>query len=266
MREPCIILAVSARNLAQNEVHLWSVSLDSHFCETGRLIKLLSTPELERADRFLQTLKRDRFIRSRAALRTILGKYLELQPAEVLFNYNENQKPQVLNSRQGKQVKIHFNLSHSGAWALIGVTLAPRRIGVDLEEIRKFPRSKQFLKKYGTQKEQQEFKSLHSKEVQTALFRFWTQKEALIKAFGRGLGSIRLDHLDISLLPQTPPTLRQLPEGLGHISNWLIRNGVTPLVEQNSPYASCVVTELFEPNEELHFKNYSFAFNKNGLE
>ena len=73
----------------------------------------------------------------------------------------------------------HFNLSHSGDWALLGV--AREELGIDVEDsgrrVEHHPLAQRFFSRY-------EADRAHSKET---FFQIWTLKEAYVKAVGKGL-------------------------------------------------------------------------------
>ena len=80
---------------------------------------------------------------------------------------------------------MHFNLSHSGSYAVCAVSDAP--VGVDIEVRRKNTNLK-VAKRFFSQAENDyidSFETLESRE--DAFYRIWTLKEAFVKATGEGL-------------------------------------------------------------------------------
>jgi len=117
--------------LKKDEIHVWRMPFDTKTAQWKNLYHLLSSDELERADRFYLQKDRDRFITARGTLRIILGKYLKLDPRDVRFFYGPNGKP-LLTEKDG--IDLCFNISHSHDNALYAFTYG-RRIGVDTESI-----------------------------------------------------------------------------------------------------------------------------------
>lgn len=74
-----------------DEVHVWRVSL--HETHATKLQSLLDDDERMRAARFRFNEHRHRFIVARGALRSILGGYLETEPAALQFSYGDYGKP-----------------------------------------------------------------------------------------------------------------------------------------------------------------------------
>ena len=122
--------------LLEDEIRVWIVSLALEPEPAERLSRLLSDEEQERAARF--RLRRDaiRFRVSRAALRTILGACLGVEPQVLDFRYGPRGKPE-LAPRFGR-AGLQFNASHSEGVGLYAVT-AWRRVGVDIDRVRPMP-------------------------------------------------------------------------------------------------------------------------------
>jgi 4'-phosphopantetheinyl transferase len=115
--------------LSADEVHVWRAGLDRPAAEYARL---LSRDEQARADRLRFEQLQRRFIVGRGILRVILGRYLNVSPEEVEFEYHPNGKP-ALSSRL-LHAALCFNLSHSDELLLLAVTYH-RAVGIDLETI-----------------------------------------------------------------------------------------------------------------------------------
>lgn len=123
---------------------------------------LLSAEERARAARFRFERDRARFVAAHAALHAIVGQ------REVA--YADDGKPYL---RDGS---LHFNLSHSGDFALIAVSpQAP--VGVDIERHRERISWRAIAKRYFPE-------PVHTPEE---FYRLWVMKEAVLKAIGTGL-------------------------------------------------------------------------------
>lgn len=82
---------------------------------------------------------------------------------------------------------FHFNLSHSGIWAVCAVAEAP--VGVDIQQHRGV-RGK--VERWFTPSEQQQIKNAFGPEKTDLFFSLWVRKEAFLKCTGEGLSrSIR---------------------------------------------------------------------------
>jgi 4'-phosphopantetheinyl transferase len=89
-------------------------------------------------------------------------------------------KPQVIDA-DGSEA-VHFNLSHSGGWALIAVADGP--VGIDLERPRRFRNPTGLARRLCTPRE---LEQVRGGEDQEGLLRLWVRKEAVAKVDGAGL-------------------------------------------------------------------------------
>ena len=76
----------------------------------------------------------------------------------------------------------YWSISHKSEY--VAGVVAPHRIGVDVEKLR--PCSDGLFKKTGSDEEW----GLVDSDPQTLFFRYWTSKEAVLKAAGRGIGDL----------------------------------------------------------------------------
>ncbi|MGU3358715.1 4'-phosphopantetheinyl transferase family protein [Methylobacterium sp. M6A4_1b] len=165
------------------------------------LVRWLSPEERARADRFYRHMDRARFIESHAALRLILGRYRDLPPCDVVFAQEAGGKP-VLAPAQ--RAGLHFNLSHSGAHALIGVShCAP--IGVDVEAIRPVGDPLAIVRAHFHPVEIAALAGAPHDRQAPLFFQCWTRKEAVVKALGMGL-ALPLDGFSVD--GPSPVTIR----------------------------------------------------------
>jgi len=116
----------SSLPLPEDEVHLWRVDLEAVGGDEFRWQQVLSSEELTRAGRFHLSRDRQRFVASRAWLRTILAGYLKMAPSSLSFSYSKKEKPAL--GPPFASSNITFNVSHSGRIALLAFTRG-REIG-----------------------------------------------------------------------------------------------------------------------------------------
>lgn len=173
----------AASTLDPRDIHLYRIELSGNEERIGQVKALLSDDEKKRAVRFVRQSDRDAFILSHGCLRTILSRYLDKEAHDLVFETNEHGKPHLAQLQ--RTADIHFNLSHSGGLALVGICLNDE-IGVDIERIRSLSNMEGMARKVFSAREQQEFQSLPEGIKPEGFFNAWTRKEALIKAWGRG--------------------------------------------------------------------------------
>lgn len=173
-----------------DEVHLWVFSLTDSYDKN-----LLSIAESEAAGRFVFEKDRTRYVAAHCALRTVLAGYTGCAPGEIVFGSTENGKPFIDAGRNG--TSIHFNLSHSGAFALIGVCQSGP-VGVDTEEIRPNVDYANLARSNFSSNETSWLRRQPETEQLRAFYRLWVVKEAFLKAVGAGL-SKPLNEVEVDL-------------------------------------------------------------------
>jgi 4'-phosphopantetheinyl transferase len=198
------VLATEAiQMLSPDRVYIWRVSLDPSAPSAAHLASwraMLSAEELSKSQKFRSEKLRHDYIASHAALRTVLGRCLDISPASVQYAngpVSENKgelakattiKPALLLAKDsGNQPEnLRFNLSHTRGAALIGVALG-RELGVDIEWHRPLDDLQDMAKHVMSKPELEQWLSMPSVEQISGFYRVWTRKEAYLKAIGLGL-------------------------------------------------------------------------------
>ncbi|MBG0742076.1 4'-phosphopantetheinyl transferase superfamily protein [Cylindrospermopsis raciborskii LB2897] len=193
--------------LCAQEVHIWKINLKVSPSEVELCRRILSGDEIARAERFYFPEHQERFIVGRAFLRKILSRYLNVEAKAIEFEYEERGKP--LLGFKFKYSGICFNLSHSQQLALCGVT-HHIPIGVDIESIRHTSDIENLAKRFFSVREYEVIKSVPPEQQQQVFFRYWTCKEAYLKAIGKGLSE--LSQVEIELTPNKSARLRVLED------------------------------------------------------
>ena len=181
--------------LSPDEVHIWRIDLDQPQAKLQDFTATLSGDELARAQRFYFEEHRQRFIAGRGILRSILGRYLGITAGEVQFDYQARGKP-VLAAKFADS-GLWFNLSHSAGLGLCGVSY--RQIGIDLEYIRPMSDLEALAQRFFLPREYDVVRSLPPYEQQQVFFRYWTCKEAYLKATGEGIAQLEQVEVLLSL-------------------------------------------------------------------
>lgn len=172
--------------LPVDDVHVWAVSLEIEASELRSLEARLPLDERMRASRFLRAEPRRNFVASRAAMRVILGRYLEMPPAEVAIHYDSNSKPRLAGKAAASGLR--FNLTHSGDLALVAV-VEGCDIGVDAEMLRPVEHWRHIAGRYFHPAEVDAISAANPGEQNEAFLRCWTRKEAILKVSGTGLAN-----------------------------------------------------------------------------
>src|SRR6185436_12686214 len=100
--DTCSVATIVAKHIVRDrpplrleprEIHLWSIPIDVGADAVPGLMPLLSSSEQQRARRYIFESVQQRFVAARAALRLLVGRYLDM-PAEVVrFAYGPSGKP-----------------------------------------------------------------------------------------------------------------------------------------------------------------------------
>ena len=189
--------------LDEGSAHVWRIPLDRAEQTLATSLDVLSADESARATRFFFERDRRSFIHCRSTLRILLGRYLRTAPEHLEFCYNGFGKPEL--AVLPPVFPLRFNVSHSGDWALIVMTLE-HRIGVDIERVRPLEHIDDLARNSFSRVELDVYQHLPDEHKTLAFFNAWTRKEAFIKACGEGL-SRPLTEFDVSLAPQDPVQL-----------------------------------------------------------
>jgi 4'-phosphopantetheinyl transferase len=188
--------------LDSGQVHLWLAYLGE--ITDPRLLAeyrtLLNEEELEKQQRFHFERDRHRYLITRAMVRTVLSKYVEVEPREWRFDINPYGKPSI-SAEHERARGIEFNVSHTDGLVVMGVARG-RAIGVDVENVSTREVEIEIADRYFAPKEVAELRALPRQKQKERFFELWTLKEAYIKARGMGL-SIPLDRFafDVQGLP-----------------------------------------------------------------
>jgi 4'-phosphopantetheinyl transferase len=224
-------------SLASDCVHVWLTSEVADVSSLQLLGSLLSPEERQRAARFRFDKDRNLFVAARGWLRALSGAYTNSAPTEVAFRYSARGKPEL--SHPGV-LDLRFNVSHSGQMIVLAFARG-RRVGVDVEEIRKDFSIVEIAERFFSPTERAGLRNLPATARDQAFFRCWTRKEAYIKATGDGL-SLPLEQFDVSLAPNEPAQLLETRPDPAEAERWSMwdlgvgeQYAAAVVVERNSP-------------------------------
>ncbi len=179
--------------LSDGQIHVFLLKLDLLDCND--FLSYLSEDECERADRLKIEEKKKQFVIARGALRKLLANCLSVTVAEISFSYGQHNKPCI--QQQYENRSIEFNLSHSGDYVLIAMTL-DNKIGIDIEKINYEIDYQSLSNRFFSEKEKEELTKIVKDDRLDAFYRGWVRKESFIKATGKGI-AFGLDQFSVSL-------------------------------------------------------------------
>ena len=181
-------------NLFEDGILVYLVELN--LLNTEEFMPFLSEDEKNRAERLKVEKKKNQFIITRGLLRNLISAcLLETKPEEVHFFYAEHGKPGINNKFYNKP--IEFNVSHSGDYALLALTLE-HRLGVDIEEVNPSIEYLSLGKRFFSPNEIEQLERYDASKRLDAFYRCWARKESFIKAEGSGV-AFGLDKFSVSL-------------------------------------------------------------------
>lgn len=175
-------------------VHVWRASLIQPPAIAQQLSQYLSPDEQAKVERFRFVQHQQRSLISRGILRTLLGRYLNIDPATLKFDYEAHGKPALLLSPGWPT--LQFNLAHSQDLVVYAIVVN-HPVGIDVEYQRPITDITEIAQRFFSKSEQQALQRLSGEAQKTAFFDYWTGKEAVLKATGQGL--VELSSVEISL-------------------------------------------------------------------
>ncbi|GAB3929079.1 4'-phosphopantetheinyl transferase family protein [Larkinella terrae] len=199
------------------------------------LSALLMPDEQIRAQRYFHEKDRHRFIITRGLLRILLGNYTGRKPADIRFVQSVHKKPSVLGS------DWHYNVSHSGGWALIA--LSKTAVGIDIEKIDRDFQFRDILSESFTPQERVFIEQ--SPDPRARFYQLWTRKEALVKATGRGID----EHF--KQIPSQEGTHTVDNQQIGSSDRWIISS-----FDVTEEYAAAVAYESPERVADFYELRY----------
>ena len=227
---PTLISPLLPMHLGPDDVLIWYADLNRAPFSSEEYRKLLSIDEIERSHRFCFEHDRRSYIICRGILRTILGHYLGVRPEEISFFYNHFGKPMLESNI------IHFNVSKSEGKAIFVIS-RNRFVGVDIEKTRAVGEIDCIARRFFSRTEYDFLLSKPESERQKTFYKFWTRKEALVKAIGEGL-SIPLHTVDVSSFPDEHVRFISVEGTSGKDCGWTIYD-----LRDHRGFASAVAIE-----------------------
>jgi len=145
----------------------------------------------------------------RALLRTVLSRHAEVAPTAWRIEEDDRGKPFIAAPAGAG---LSFNLSHAGGVVVCAVTTSERRIGVDVEDLRRKVAVLKVAERFFAPAEARQLAALPPGEQIQRFYALWTLREAYLKARGLGL-ALPLDRLEFRLDGPRPRLLYRPGDG-----------------------------------------------------
>lgn len=165
--------------LSETGIHLWHLDLDATSSCLEQYRAVLDVAERNRATRFYRRRDEHRYITAHGVLRHILGRYLHRSPIAVSISALKFGKPVLSDS------SLEFSLSHSDSRGVIAI--ARRQVGVDIERLRPIPDVVDLSQRFFSRLDALHISTCPAESRSVEFLRYWTFKEAYLKACGLGL-------------------------------------------------------------------------------
>jgi 4'-phosphopantetheinyl transferase len=163
---------------------------------------LLAPDERARAMRMPDLQQRLSWMAAHAVLRTLIGRYLDVDPADLLLVVGEHGKPALAEEPTGRSLSarpepsaigsrdatpLSFNISHSGELALYAFTRVGS-VGVDIEIARRTIDRVAIAARAFGHEQARWIEQLDPCRQSREFLRMWTRHEAELKCRGTGFG------------------------------------------------------------------------------
>lgn len=175
---------------------------------TERLLAMLDDVERERYANYRMEIDKLRFLTGRTLIRAVAGRSLGIEPEQVVLDSScyscgkPHGKPRVV-AGPDLPAAPEVSVSHSGSLVALAV-VGGAPVGVDVEQIRAAEVT-ELARATFSEREHAAFAALPDNDRQGAFFAYWSRKEAVVKAVGKGM-SIPMTTLTLSD-PGDPPRL-----------------------------------------------------------
>lgn len=172
---------------------------------------VLDEAEQTQAQKFKNAPLHKRYVEVHGRLRNVLAKTLNQPPENIRIKKAEHGKPYLADYPE-----LAFNLSHSADRLMIGVGWNCQ-LGVDIEFCKQRINLSGLVGKCFAEEEAAYWAKLPETQKNREFYRFWTRKEAFVKATGHGI-ALGLNHCVIN--PENPTEFIRVPDLCGEASAW----------------------------------------------
>jgi len=170
---------VSIGPLEPGAVHIWTAVVDTRPAVLATLAQTLNASENARTEAFRFERHRVRCVFRRGMLRTLLGRYVDADPARLVFDANAFGKPSLPDTASSRRPT--FSVSHSGEMVVIAIT-SGREVGVDVEAIRPISDIEAIARHHFASAERARIAGASAGDRNLLFLRLWTRKEGCVKA------------------------------------------------------------------------------------
>lgn len=197
-----------AINLWQGEITATEANYQRYWC-------ILNQTEQQHACTIKNRQLHSRYVEIHARLRILLGNAVNAGPEQLSIHKAEYGKPYLADYPE-----LAFNLSHTANKMVVAIAYNCE-LGVDIELCKTRTNLPALVDKCFAEEEKNHWQQLPEPQKTLAFYRFWTRKEAFVKATGRG---IALGLKQCAINPENPKELLRIPKDYGQASEWLMQD------------------------------------------
>lgn len=210
-------------------IQIWHGNISVENADYQNYWRVLDAAEQAQAGKFKNDLLRKRYVEVHGRLRKILAQTLNELPERINIKTAEHGKPYLVDTSE-----LAFNLSHSADVMVIAVG-RNCQLGVDIEFCKPRTSLAGLVDKCFADEEIAYWNKLPEAEKTVEFYRFWTRKEAFVKATGRGI-ALGLNHCVIN--PENPTGFLRVPAEYGEASTWHVED-----IDLGAGLCSALVTD-----------------------
>jgi len=199
--------------LGINEVELWHGKVMAEDADYHAYWRVLDEAEQTQAQKFKNELLHKRYVEIHGRLRNRLADLLNQSPEKISIKKAAQGKPYLADYPE-----LAFNLSHSADRVLIAMSWNCQ-LGVDIELCKPRLNVSGLVNKCFAEEEIASWNQLPETQKNQAFYRYWTRKEAFVKATGYGI-TLGLNQCVIN--PENPTAFLRIPALCGDASAWYV--------------------------------------------
>ncbi|MCA9176211.1 MAG: 4'-phosphopantetheinyl transferase superfamily protein [Planctomycetales bacterium] len=188
------------------QVEVWRAAhADLDTSVVARFESWLTDEERTRQLRYRRPEDQLRFAVGRGMLRTLLSKHTGVPPQHWLFQLGPYGRPEAATNGSGIEAPA-FNLSHSRGVTVAAISADVSRLGADVETLERGSHWS-LARRFFAPSEAAVVEDADVQDKEQLFLRFWTLKEAYVKAVGQGI-TLGLDTFCFELFDDAPPSVQ----------------------------------------------------------
>ncbi|MDD2658269.1 MAG: 4'-phosphopantetheinyl transferase superfamily protein [Methylococcales bacterium] len=192
-------------------VEIWHGQVTAEAVHFQAYWRVLDEAEQTQAGKFKNELLCKRYVEIHGRLRNLLSRILNQPPEKIRIKKAKHGKPYLADYPE-----LAFNLSHTADRLMIALCL-DCQLGADIEKYKRRINLSGLVDKCFAEEEAAYWNQLPETKKIPEFYRFWTRKEAFVKATGHGI-TLGLNHCVIN--PENPSEFLRVPDLCGQAPAW----------------------------------------------